>query len=211
MAQEAIGAATALLRAGDVIAFPTETFFGLAALPDNQSAVDKLCACKSRGLEQGIPLIIDEAMRLDTWLLPEADAVRKAREVLQKHFWPGPLSLIVAADFAATGFAEAIFGPAHSLAVRISPHPISRSLAKAAGGVITATSANPHGLVPPSLASEVTSYFPNMFVLPGASGAAEASADVPSLPSTLLDVRAFPFTILREGAISKQDLADWVS
>ena len=78
---------------------------------------------------------------------------------------------------------------------------------EAAGGAITATSANRHGALPPRTLGEVTQHFPEMFVVPGESGAA---AEGTELPSTLLDVRASPFKVLREGAVPKALLQEWL-
>ena len=215
MNRGSIAAAAALLTSGSIVAFPTETFFGLAVLPGLPDAVDRLAELKSRGLDQGIPLILDSAERVGPLLLPgESPDLRRSREEIQARFWPGPLSLVIAADETACGYAPLVYGPGRSLAVRVSPHATARALAEAVGGPITATSANPHGAPPPCSRADVEHYYPEIFIVDGCCGAEEPGTDKlgqSQRPSTLLDVRTFPFKVLREGAVSLTELQVWLA
>jgi L-threonylcarbamoyladenylate synthase len=125
--------AAEVLEKGGVVAFPTETFYGLAADSENKEAVSKLNQIKNRPKGKPFPLIAgsnDQAKALSDELSPlELNLMQK--------FWPGPLTLILKAGKP---------GPAVSLeggvGVRVSPHPVARGLACALGRPITATSAN---------------------------------------------------------------------
>ena len=196
--------ATRRLKEGEVVAFPTETFFGLGADPRNERAVEALLELKGRALAEGVPLIIDNEKRLQEILASEPDAVTTLRAKLTKHFWPGPLTVVVAVNAnAAASFSKGIFGPEQSLAVRVSPLPAARELAAGAGGFITATSANPHGLAPPKTAAEAQNYFPALQVVDEKTGDAEK-------PSTIVDTRKIPFVVLRHGAIESSALQSFL-
>lgn len=178
-----------------IIAFPTETFYGLGCNPFDAAAVDELCALKSRGVGDGFPLVIDKASRIEEWIAAESAEVKAEREKLVNQYWPGPLTLVFAAnDAAKKAFAEAVFGPDFSLAVRLSPRPETQELAARFNGALIATSANPHGSPPPKTATDVKNYFSDLKIIDG--------GETPGgKPSTLVDVRTLPFKIIRQGAI----------
>jgi L-threonylcarbamoyladenylate synthase len=196
-----VDTAASVLEAGGIVAFPTETFYGLAVLPHHHEAVEKLLALKARAGGQGIPLIASSSAAADRLVDPETEELASLRETLQRQFWPGPLTLVVAAHQSSTSFHEGIFGPDESLAVRVSSRLEARELAARVGGVITATSANPHGLPPSDSSAVVRGYFPEMYVL-------EEYTDFErhQLPSTILDIRTIPSKVIREGAVSRSVL-----
>ncbi len=195
--------AAKILQKGEVLAFSTETFFGLGVDPKNIEAVEKLLTLKGREEGRGIPLIFDEMKRLYEWGVELPEAVEKKREELVTQFWPGPLTVVFTPQTTLQAeLHRAIFGPERSLAVRVSSAPLARTLAYALGGAITATSANPPTFLPASNEDQVKKYFPSLPII---------SEDLPreALPSTIVDTRGFPFKILREGAIDASQLRAW--
>ncbi len=194
---EALG----ILRSNRVIAFPTETFYGLGCNPFQETAVQTLLSFKERDEGAGVPVLIDTSQHLDEWIIDEPSEVKKRRVELQQKFWPGPLTLIISLNEGARKkFFPGILGPDDSLAVRISPSKIATQLASALAGAITATSANEKGKPPAKNPEGVARYFPDLPIV----GSDELPAG--DLPSTILDVRAATFRILREGAINSSDL-----
>ncbi len=135
--QRAIAAAAAALARGELVAFPTETFYGLAANALDAGAVDRLCAIKGRTPTKAIPCIIgdrSQAARLCADWPPLA-------EQLAARFWPGPLTLVL----PARAELPAPLRPEGFVGLRLSSHPWARALAVALGAPITSTSANPAG------------------------------------------------------------------
>jgi L-threonylcarbamoyladenylate synthase len=134
---QAVAAAAAVLSRGEVVAFPTETFYGLAANALDPRAVDRLCALKGRDPGKAIPCIVGDraqvAQLCSDW--PEV------AERLAQHFWPGPLTLVVPArrDLPAPLQPEGLVG------LRWSSHAWACALALALGSPLTSTSANKAG------------------------------------------------------------------
>ena len=189
------------LQKGEVIAYPTETVFGLAVLPQNAEAVEQLLRLKSRAFASGVSLILSSAEEAESWVEDSSSDIAARRRELTAQFWPGPLTLVIAINAQARlRLAQGLLGPDDSLAIRVSSCLEAGLLAEAAGGAITTTSANPHSMPPAKSAQEAASYFPGMFVVPCLS---LPGASKPSLPSTIIDVRTWPFQILREGAINR--------
>ncbi len=197
------------LKVGEVVAFPTETFYGLAADPANRLGVTTLLALKSRGAAEGIPIIIDSSSRIEEWVEPsESEVVRAKRREIQQHLWPGPLTLVFTANRRAReAFHEGIFGRELSLAMRWSSDKTACDLARGLSGVVTATSANPKAFTPPCTALATRAYFPSLFIVPRED---DYQARENISPSTLLDVREFPFKIVRAGAVSEEALHEWL-
>jgi L-threonylcarbamoyladenylate synthase len=200
--------AVAAFRRGEVVAFPTETFFGLACDPSHPEAVKTLLELKGRDLGSGVPLIIDDSAQIET-LLEESVPVGELRRRLAVQFWPGPLTIIVQPSSEwALRFQPGIRAADGSVALRVSSHPIARTLAKALGGPITATSANPHGAEPPLRSEEVRAYFPDLALI---SDVNNRSSGANMKPSTILDVRTMPFKIVRHGAVAENELREYLT
>lgn len=193
------------IRRERLVAFATETFFGLAADPFSKVAVAELLALKGRGIEEGIPLLIDSELRVGELLAEETARQRRVREKLQSAFWPGPLTLVIQANNETRErLAPGVAAADGSLAIRLSSHRQATSLAEMTCGALTATSANPRGEAPPVSAEEVAGYFPEVFVLPGLSGASQGA----ELPSSIVDIRAEQLVLLRTGCVSEADIKD---
>lgn len=180
-------AAKAILR-GEVVAFPTETFYGLAVDATSPAALERLFACKGRSREKASALLVaDLAMFAELCL----DVPVRARRLASAH-WPGPLTLALPARPALPA-AIVIDG---CVAARVSSHPVAAALVAAVGKPITATSANPAGAPPVRSAAEVASYLGDrVLVLDG--GLTPGGA-----PSTLVRVRGDEVEVLRQGPIS---------
>jgi tRNA threonylcarbamoyl adenosine modification protein (Sua5/YciO/YrdC/YwlC family) len=141
---EAFSAAVAALRRGDVIAFPTETLYGLGADALNAAAVNKVFQLKGRDFANPIPVLVADRDMLGT-LVAE---VPPLAERLIANFWPGPLTLVLS---ARKGVAEPLLNSSGGVGVRISDQSIATELAKALGYPITATSANPSSMAASSI------------------------------------------------------------
>jgi len=126
------------LCAGGMLIYPTDTVYGLGVAPHAGAALDRLLSAKGRGVGKPIPLLLDGPARVSSLArhLP-GDASR-----LIKRFWPGALTLVLP---AMPDLPEAITGGTGTVGLRVPDHPVSRTLAKAAGGAITGTSANRRG------------------------------------------------------------------
>ena len=143
----AIARAAAVLAAGGLVAYPTDTFYGLAADPRNVEAVRKLFDAKGRSPDQASPLIAATSAQAE-----QAVEFTDAARILATHFWPGPLSLVLP---ARPSVQRAVLGGGETAAVRVPDHSIARALAGAAGFCITATSANRSGGPPAQLPNDI--------------------------------------------------------
>jgi L-threonylcarbamoyladenylate synthase len=184
---KAIAAAVDVLRRGGIVAYPTDTLYGLAVDPASAAALARLFAVKERDRTQAIPLIA-----------ADLDQARVAGEFGQDErrlaaaFWPGPLALVVAArpPFALT--AAAADG---TIAIRVPAHPLARALAAAFGGCLTATSANLSGQPPTASADDVASTLGDLIDLLLDGGEAPGGP-----PSTIVAMRAGAPVLVRAGA-----------
>jgi L-threonylcarbamoyladenylate synthase len=131
------------LHSGELVVFPTETFYGIGADPMQSGALARLARVKGRDPDKPIALIAADKLAA----FGAAREVPDGAFVLAETFWPGPLTLVLP---ARAGIDSALIGPGGGIGVRVSPHPIASALAREAGGLITATSANLSG-EPPAL------------------------------------------------------------
>ena len=181
--------ACVLLRAGGVVAYPTDTFYGLAADPRNPNAVARLFAIKGRAGGQAIPLIAADRQQAAQAAQFDDRALR-----LAEAFWPGPLSLVLPANGVISQDARAADG---TIAVRVPASEPARAIARAFGFCITATSANLSGGEALASAADVTA------ALGGAVDLVLDAGDTPGgAPSTLVDVRGETPRLVRAGAIA---------
>jgi L-threonylcarbamoyladenylate synthase len=138
--QDEIDQAVEALRAGEVVAFPTETVYGLGADASNPDAVRRIFELKGRPATHPLIVHIDHARALERWAL----AVPPTAQALADRFWPGPLTLILrrapAVDLAITGGQDTV-------AVRMPAHPVAQQLLRAFGSGIVAPSANRYGRI----------------------------------------------------------------
>ena len=193
-----IAEAHSIMREGGVIAYPTETFYGLGADPRNVQALEKLYVVKGRGFNKPISIIIGN--RED---LPHcAQEISPAATILMKQFWPGGLTLLFQ---AASGFPERLTGGTGKIGVRLSSHPVATLLAQNISGAITATSANRSGGVECVSAQEVITRL---------GEAIDAVIDGGRTPggagSTIVDTTVDPPVVIREGIVAVSEISRWI-
>jgi L-threonylcarbamoyladenylate synthase len=182
--------AVAWLRGGRIVAFPTDTFYGLAADPRSAAAVQRLYALKGRAAEAAVPLIaasLDQVKALGGSWTP-------AMSVIARTFWPGPVSVICEAP---TDMAVEVHGGAGTIAIRVPDHHVARTLADAFGAPITATSANRSGEPPAQSAGALTFQPDDSMLLVIDGGETPGGA-----PSTIVDARGGAPVLVRAGAIA---------
>jgi len=150
--QDEIDRAVDALRDGEVIAFPTETVYGLGADAQNPAAVRKVFELKGRPATHPLIVHLEHPRMLERWALD----VPPAAQALAERFWPGPLTLVLrrapAVDLAITGGQDTV-------AVRVPGHPVAQQLLRAFGSGIAAPSANRYGRVSPTRAEHVRDEF----------------------------------------------------
>jgi len=184
-----IGRAAELLRAANLVAYPTETFYGLAADPRNPAAVERIFAAKGRPERMALPLIAGNraAVRLCIGDIPDI------AERLAAAFWPGALTLVLT---ASPDLPPRLLGGGRTVGIRISPHPVASALAIAFGAPIVATSANRSGQPAPMTALEVQEALGNEVSLILDGGPARGGH-----ASTVLDLTTDPPRVVRSGAV----------
>jgi L-threonylcarbamoyladenylate synthase len=182
------------LTKGGIVAYPTETFYGLGASFDEEESLKKLYRIKQRPRDKAMPLIIGNRDLLSILTY----AVNVEAKSLMDRFWPGPLTLIFNARENLSEFITAGTG---KVAVRLPGESFALHLARAAPFPVTATSANLSGMTPARDAETVIEYFGANIDLVIDGGPTPAG-----LPSTLVDVTGDTAKILREGVIQKEAL-----
>ena len=150
--QVELDAAVQALRAGDVVAFPTETVYGLGANAQHESAVRKVFELKGRPATHPLIVHLDSARFLHRW----ARTVPAAAARLAERFWPGPLTLVLP---RAENVLDVVTGGQDTVAIRVPAHPMAQQLLTAFGGGIAAPSANRYGHVSPTRAEHVREEF----------------------------------------------------
>lgn len=140
--------AAAILRRGGVVAFPTETVYGLGADPRQRAAVDRVYAIKGRPRNHPLIVHVHEAAAVTQWTA----AVTPIATLLMSAFWPGPLTLLLPKHDAAP---DAAFIESSSVAVRMPRHAMALALIAQAGGAVAAPSANRFGALSPTSAGDV--------------------------------------------------------
>lgn len=187
-----IGRALQVLINGGIIAFPTDTVYGLGSLAFENPAIESIYTAKDRPIEKAIPILIGDLGDLDK----VADDIPSMALRFATRFWPGPLTCVVP--------KKSILPPAisatHTVAVRIPDHADARALLRAAGPMAV-TSANISGQPSPSTAQEVYDQLKGRIPLILDGGKTQGG-----VPSTLVDCTGDKPIILREGPISLSDL-----
>lgn len=194
IAEEDFLRAAAVIKKGGVVAFPTETFYGLAVDPFNVMALERLFHLKGRSPDKPFLVLIDKIESLGLLVRETPDQYRN----LITEFWPGPLTLIFTGLEKLPGL---LMDSSGTVGVRLSSHPVARRLAEAAGGAITGTSANPSGLSAAVNASGVREMFPvgvdyviDGGVVPGGPG------------SAIVGIGSGGLKLIRDGTIPFQEI-----
>ena len=189
-----LGKAVEIFKNGGVIAYPTETFYGLGADPFNEKAVKRLFSLKGREKGKPIPLIIKDRAMLDA----VAETVPPAAERLMKKYWPGPLTIIFKASRRLPSSVTGSTGP---IGVRVSSGAAAKLLMNALSSPLTATSANPSGSPASASAKQVVDYFNGNIDLLIDGGTLQGSRG-----STVVDVTGGEPRIVREGEVPSMEI-----
>jgi L-threonylcarbamoyladenylate synthase len=187
--------AVAILRAGGLVAIPTETVYGLAADASNPDAVRRLFAVKGRPADHPVIVHIGAATQLADW----ASMIPSAAALLAETSWPGPLTLLVP---RAAGVLDVVTGGLSTVGVRMPAHPLTLELLAKFGGGLAAPSANRFGRVSPTTADHVRADLGDDVDLVLDGGACPIGVE-----STIVDCTADPPQVLRPGAISAAEIA----
>ncbi|UYV38420.1 L-threonylcarbamoyladenylate synthase [Rhodobacteraceae bacterium D3-12] len=191
---EGINAAAASLAAGGLVAFPTETVYGLGADARNGKAVARIYDAKGRPSFN--PLIVHVA---DAAAAQEFVVWNEVAETLSRHFWPGALTLVLPIKDASS-VSPLVTAGLPSLAIRVPTHPVAHALLRAFGGPVAAPSANPSGRISPTTAEHVAA---------GLSGRIDAIVDGGAcgvgLESTIVGLTGAP-TLLRPGGVAAEEI-----
>ena len=190
-----IAQAAALIAGGEIVGYPTETFYGLAADPRNPRAIERIFEAKGRRSEEPLPLIASDLVQVERWFGPLGPRAL----LLAQQCWPGPLTLVLPLPgdvFLGHGLPATLTAGRATIAVRVPAHPLARALAEAAGGLITSTSANPSGLPAATTADEVKRSLGDRVALVIDGGTTPGGA-----PSTIVDVNTPQPTLVRAGVL----------
>jgi L-threonylcarbamoyladenylate synthase len=191
--------AAEILRAGGLVAFPTETVYGLGADASSETAVARLYAVKGRPADHPVIIHLHSLERALAWA---RDVPKEARALAEK-FWPGPLTLILKRSEKAKDF---VTGGQPTVGIRVPSHPIAQELLKAFGGGIAAPSANRFGRVSPTAAAHVREDLGGDADLVLEGGPSEVGIE-----STIVDLSGGEAVLLRPGRISRAELEKFVS
>jgi L-threonylcarbamoyladenylate synthase len=191
---EEISRAAGLLQAGGVVAFPTETVYGLGADAENETAIRRVFSIKGRPADHPLIVHLANAGLLERW----ACEVPAAALRLAERFWPGPLTIVLR---RAARASDLVTGGLDTVGIRVPAHPVAHALLREFGGGLAAPSANRYGRISPTHAAHVREELgssPDM-VLDG--GACQVG-----LESTIISLAGDRPVLLRPGGISLEEL-----
>lgn len=183
-----VSAAAAVLRRGGLVAYPTETFYGLGALARDAAAIERLTRAKLRPEGKPLPLLAADVAQVEEVALLHGLAAR-----LAARLWPGPLTLVLP---AAPGLDAAITAGTGTVAVRVPGSELARALARRAGGAIVSTSANLSGEPPPTAPAELSAG-----LVARIDHVLDGGRTPGGRPSTIVEVSGDSLRLLREGVI----------
>lgn len=186
--------AVSVLRTGGLVAFPTETVYGLGADAGNPAAVAKIFAAKGRPAAHPVIVHIADGVQLANWARDVPDGARR----LARKFWPGPLTIVLK---RAPTVSDIVTGGQDTVALRVPSHPVAQQLLARFGGGIAAPSANHHGRVSATTAEHVRREFGAAVECVLDGGEARIGIE-----STIIDLSGERAALLRPGWISATDI-----
>ena len=189
-----IARAAEILRAGGLVAFPTETVYGLGADASSAAAVARLYAAKGRPADHPVIVHFADAAAAFEWARDVPEAARR----LAARFWPGPLTLILKRSSKAQDF---VTGAQESVALRVPSHPVAQALLRAFGDGVAAPSANEFGSVSATTAQHVRADLAGKVDLVLDGGPSEVGIE-----STIVGLTASDPVLLRPGRISRDEI-----
>jgi L-threonylcarbamoyladenylate synthase len=187
---QSLSRANNVVAGGGVIAFRTDTFYGLGADPFNEPAVQKIKELKGREDGKPILVLISGVEQLERVISQRSVAF----DLLAERFWPGPLTMIAT---AVPQLPAGLTASTRTVGVRLPDDDRVCALVRDCGGILTATSANPSGSSPARTAADVHRYFGERIELILDGGAVKSDQ-----PSTVIDVTTPDVKLIREGVIS---------
>lgn len=188
--------AACVLRAGELVAVPTETVYGLAGNGLDPDAVEQIYAVKGRPAVKPLSLMVHDAGAMAQY----CKKVPKAAYTLAERFWPGPLTIVLHAQDC---IPEIVRAGGETVGLRCPDHPATLALLQKAQLPLAAPSANPSGAPSPRTADEVLRYFDGKIAAVIDGGACGLGRE-----STIVDLSATPYRILREGALPEHAVWD---
>jgi L-threonylcarbamoyladenylate synthase len=191
--------AVKILADGGIIAYPTETFYGLGADATNEKAIQKIFSVKGRAFKNPISLIIGKSDDIYPLVKDIPESARK----LMAAFWPGALTIVFSASDKVSPMLTAGSG---KIGLRISSHPIAHAIVQKLKKPLTATSANLSGTPECAHASEVAEQIGDKIDAIVDWGETQGGK-----ASTIIDVACAPPVILREGAISRKAIEKYTA
>ncbi|MEO8040870.1 MAG: L-threonylcarbamoyladenylate synthase, partial [Betaproteobacteria bacterium] len=194
MSPEEIERGAALLRAGGLVAFPTETVYGLGADASNPVAVRRVFDAKGRPADHPVIVHLADRGQLGSWAREVPDAANR----LADAFWPGPLTLVLK---RALGVSDLVTGGQDSVGLRVPSHPVAQALLRSFGGGVVAPSANRFGRISPTTAEHVRAELGMRVDLVLDGGASDVGIE-----STIVDVSGAVPALLRPGMIGLAQL-----
>ena len=186
--------ARTVLLAGGVVAYPTDTFYGLGVDPFNQEAVNRIFELKGREKNKPLILLISSRAQLETMV----KEITPAHSALIHKFWPGPLTLLFK---PGSVISENVSAGSNRIGIRQPGNTMTRNLISALGQPITAPSANLAGESPPITAKQVQQSFGNRVDLIIDGGTCQGGK-----PSTVVDAVETPVRLVRHGAIAFSEI-----
>jgi len=187
--QRVLDEAARVLGRGGLVAFPTETFYGLGAAALDRRAVRRVFEVKGRPASMPLLVLVDSEAMVGRVAL---EIPARARALMTRH-WPGALTLVLR---ASAGLPAELTAGTGTIGVRLPAHATARALVRALGAPVTAPSANPTGAEPPTTAGAVLAHFGDALDLVLDGGPTPGGA-----PSTVVDVTVDPPRVIRQGAV----------
>ncbi len=191
---ELLAQAAAVIHRGGVIAFPTETYYGLGADALNRQAIERIYTIKGRDRTKLILILVEARARISEFVKPFPPMVER----LMETFWPGPLTILFQVN---DRLPIELTSGSGKIGIRVTSHPVAKALLEACRVPLTGTSANRANGPSPQTAEEVRNSIGQELdlILDGGSTPGEK-------PSTVLDCTVSPFRIVRQGIISREAL-----
>ena len=191
-----IAQAVDLLQQGELVAFPTETVYGLGADACNPDAISRIFDVKGRPADHPLIVHLPDSEAMNNW----AYDIPKAAWILAEKFWPGPIALVLKKHADVSGL---ITGGQDTIGLRVPAHPVAQKLLQIFGGALAAPSANRFGRISPTTAKHVIEEFADQ---PDVAAVIDGGPCAVGVESTIIDLSGDQLRLLRPGMISTNEL-----